>query len=414
MSDKKEYSPVEVAQMLLERLKKNIENNPEVYGILEKAKNTAHEIEAGSEPNNDEAECPESLCATGASSEKSEMSEEHSMEDEPLQGDSDSDYDEDEYEEDEDEDEEDEEADEDDYEFKKSEDGMFKVQYKRLKKGEPKYPSEKDLEYPDEAAAEARKKRKEKLEVEHPESKRFPKFVRPRGAEKSEMNKCGMKKNDHKVKETEGIEFDKPKEANKNIEEKKGIKRPLEKCGKMVKKSESGMFTVEYARLEKAWLGGTQTSGQTGTMTQGTKGAGSGPSIAEQIGMKKADSKKNEDKTNPNISTKRFEEGEKKMTDEGQKEVKRTASNKKQTGKKWQDPRKKAGNWRRKKFKETGDSGYLAGKFDHELPEDARDPIENSEMEKCGEMKKAKKAKKSENVYKSEKLASFLKKKRAN
>lgn len=39
--------------------------------------------------------------------------------------------------------------------------------------------------------------------------------------------------------------------------------------------------------LEKNWLGGTQTSGQTGGVTQGTAGSGSGPSIAEQIGFGK-------------------------------------------------------------------------------------------------------------------------------
>lgn len=37
------------------------------------------------------------------------------------------------------------------------------------------------------------------------------------------------------------------------------------------------------------FLGGTQTSGQTGGVLQGTKGAGTGPSIADQIGWNKSE-----------------------------------------------------------------------------------------------------------------------------
>jgi len=131
MSNTKKYTAEEVARMIADRaaeiMKKHEISSEYMEQILEKSKNTAHEIDAGEEPNNDDAECPASLGGEG-SSEKSESSEDASMEDEPLQGDNDSDTEEEETEEDEDEDEEDE------YEFAKSEACGHTIEYKRLAK----------------------------------------------------------------------------------------------------------------------------------------------------------------------------------------------------------------------------------------------------------------------------------------
>lgn len=131
MSEKKMFTAEEVARMLLEKAHNTLKKHED---ILKKSKNTAHEIDAGEEPNNDEAECPDSLKGEGSSgASKSESnkskspvaeSEDSEMEDEPL-----SDTDEDEKEDDSED-----EKEEDKFEFKKSESGMHTVQYKRLKK----------------------------------------------------------------------------------------------------------------------------------------------------------------------------------------------------------------------------------------------------------------------------------------
>lgn len=131
------FTAEEVARMLLEKAHNTLKKHED---ILKKSKNTAHEIDAGEEPNNDEAECPDSLKGEGSSgASKSESnkskspvaeSEDSEMEDEPL---SDDDSDEEENEEDESEESED---DEDKFEFKKSESGMHTVEYKILKKAE--------------------------------------------------------------------------------------------------------------------------------------------------------------------------------------------------------------------------------------------------------------------------------------
>jgi hypothetical protein len=131
MSNERKYTAEEVARMIADRaaevMKKHEISSEYFEQILEKSKNTAHEIDNGEEPNNEDAECPPSLCESGGS-EKSESSEDASMEDEPLQGDNDSDTEEEETEEDEDEDEEDE------YEFVKSEACGHTIEYKRLAK----------------------------------------------------------------------------------------------------------------------------------------------------------------------------------------------------------------------------------------------------------------------------------------
>jgi hypothetical protein len=133
MSEKKMFTAEEVARMLLEKAHNTLKKHED---ILKKSKNTAHEIDAGEEPKNDEAECPDSLKGEGNSTaSKSESKKENSpaaesenaeMEDEPLSDD--------ESEEESDENEEDEE--ESEYEFKKSESGMHTIVYKTLKKAE--------------------------------------------------------------------------------------------------------------------------------------------------------------------------------------------------------------------------------------------------------------------------------------
>ena len=134
MSNDKKYTAEEVARMIADRaaevMKKHEVSSEYFEQILEKSKNKAHEIDSGEEPNNDDAECPPSLCENGES-EKSESSESTSMEDQPLQGDEDSDTEKEEVEEKDD----DEEDEKDEYQFKKSESGMHTVEYKRLTKG---------------------------------------------------------------------------------------------------------------------------------------------------------------------------------------------------------------------------------------------------------------------------------------
>ncbi len=125
MSDKKMFTAEEVARMILDKAHNTLKKHEET---LKKSKNTAHEIDAGEEFNNDEAECPESLKGEGNSEtsknepkkEKSSVAENEDsmMEDEPLSDD--------ESEEDE--------SEEDEYEFKKSQSGMHTVEYKKLKK----------------------------------------------------------------------------------------------------------------------------------------------------------------------------------------------------------------------------------------------------------------------------------------
>lgn len=57
MAGKKEYTPQEAAIAILKKCQ-------ELYSVSVLAKaNTAHEIETGGEPNNDEAECPEQLAS---------------------------------------------------------------------------------------------------------------------------------------------------------------------------------------------------------------------------------------------------------------------------------------------------------------------------------------------------------------
>ena len=104
MSDKKEYSPLEVARAILNKCNELYKSEK-----IEKA-NTAHELENGSEPSNDEAETPEQLADSGNLGEGSDENSEHKKK--KKKKDSDEEYEEsseeydEEYDEDSDEDEE--------------------------------------------------------------------------------------------------------------------------------------------------------------------------------------------------------------------------------------------------------------------------------------------------------------------
>lgn len=134
------FSAQEVARMILEKTHNVLKKHEE---FLAKSKNTAHEIDAGEEAKNDEAECPDSLKAEGASasseneSKKAKSpvaeSEDPEMEDEPLSSEESDEEEEDEEEEDDEEDE----SEENEYEFKKSESGMHTIVYKMIKKEKP-------------------------------------------------------------------------------------------------------------------------------------------------------------------------------------------------------------------------------------------------------------------------------------
>lgn len=135
MSEKKEYSPIEVAQEIAKRISNQLKKYEDT---MAKSKNSAHEIDAGEEPNNDEAECPESLAAGSQSSEGSQEapqgdSQESSEEGEEKkkvkkEGEEDNSS--------EDESQEDESQDSQEFEFRKSESGMHTVQYKTMAKGD--------------------------------------------------------------------------------------------------------------------------------------------------------------------------------------------------------------------------------------------------------------------------------------
>jgi hypothetical protein len=329
--------------------------------VLEKSKNKAHEIDNGEEPNNDDAECPPSLCDSGSSekSESSESSESASMEDQPLQGDNDSDTEKEETEEDKDEDED---SEEDEYEFKKSEACGHTIEYKRIAKAVRTDKNNIEFRHSNESGSsskqsdaqqrasgitrqasledqskgqEAKRDRQNKERAHHEEtgekvgtgktttreeskgeearvegrrSHKAPKYTGPdrrkkkrvrgdghiykaesgmhtveyktleknRMATKEELATLNNKKKgkdfprprgvddlvekkpekkvkpssdhvrprgvddlaaseDSKVEETKGIDFDKEQDADKTKEEKKGIKRPLEKCGEIKK-----------------------------------------------------------------------------------------------------------------------------------------------------------------------------------
>ena len=243
------FTAEEVARMLLEKAHNTLKKHED---ILKKSKNTAHEIDAGEEPNNDEAECPDSLKGEGSSgASKSESnkskspvaeSEDSEMEDEPL---SDDDSDEEENEEDESEESED---DEDKFEVKKSESGMHTVEYKILKKArvdEGKSVSEKESIREDRGMTQKRGERDGKdrgttgEDIHH-------------DTEWNHRDKPG-KNVSYAVNEKKAVSSIK-EAAKRNIEAHKKNRPSLPKsedCEYEVKKSESGMHTVEYKILKK-------------------------------------------------------------------------------------------------------------------------------------------------------------------
>jgi hypothetical protein len=139
MSDKKDFTPVEFAKKILEGVHNQLKKHEE---LLLKSKNTAHEIDPGQEPKNDDAECPPMLAEgmnADSSSEKQGSSELFKKKKKQAPEDSEME-DEDDMSEDEGEDEEEDnekyESEENEYEFKKSESGMHAIVYKRLAKKE--------------------------------------------------------------------------------------------------------------------------------------------------------------------------------------------------------------------------------------------------------------------------------------
>lgn len=269
MSDKKIFTAEEVARMILEKAHNTLKKHEE---MLQKSKNSSHEIDAGEEPKNDEAECPESLKGEGQpSGEKSESkkapssaeeSEDPNMEDEPL---SDG-QEEDEEEEDEGEEEE-EEGEENPFEFKKSESGMHTIQYKTLKKARV------DEGKSDDQKKEARAERKKYLTSKYPVTARGDINRYNKEMQDSDYPKSGKKSI---AKENKIINRKIHKE---NMKELKNIKPNLPKsedCEYEVKKSESGMHTIEYKTLKKSDVKGVHQPRKTptGKVVEGESEAG--------------------------------------------------------------------------------------------------------------------------------------------
>jgi len=267
MSEEKKYTPAEAAKMILNGVHKYLKKNEEV---LSKSKNSAHEIDMGSEPNDDNAECPESL-----KSENSKSSESPEMEDQPLQESEDK-----EEKESKDKDTEEEKK---EYEFKKSEDGMFEVEYKRLVKflplggtqssgtnpsssilqGKPAAPAEgssiaSQIGFDkDEKLNPSFDREKKDIEWTNPQTKEInrtkpgktpskrsdqAKFIAEAKERRKKMREQGLLKDEdqNKAKKTKGISFDESKKdcdcdkkdsecMNKCMEKKS----QMEKCGEM-------------------------------------------------------------------------------------------------------------------------------------------------------------------------------------
>jgi hypothetical protein len=242
MSDKKEYSSEEVAKLMLERAQEVLSKNEDIVKLV-KSKNSAHEIDLGSEPSSDTAQAVDEQSSESSSeapvegekAEKKESSEDSEMEDTPLQGDSDSDT------EDKEEDKE-EDKKEDKFSFKKNETGMFEVQYQRLTKSsdnaEIEHATEKPTKMSDaqNATFGSSIRSGKKGSMEGHKGDKSPGQIQGEKDAKArrEKIKAEAKKSegaDHKVDEAD-IDFDTAK--------KNSPKQEMEKCGDMVaaKKSE--------------------------------------------------------------------------------------------------------------------------------------------------------------------------------
>jgi hypothetical protein len=220
MSDKKDFTPVEFAKKILEGVHNQLKKHEE---LLLKSKNTAHEIDPGQEPKNDDAECPPMLAEgmkADSSSEKQgsselfkkkkkQASEDSEMEDESS--DSEESYEE----------ESEESESKENNQFQKSEDDKKNPSFDREKK---------DKEW-----TTLQRKMVDRTKPGTIRSNRADqaKYIEEAKKRRAEYRKQGLLKEE--TKETKGIHFDKPSKSDKSKEEEKGVKRPLEKCGEMKK-----------------------------------------------------------------------------------------------------------------------------------------------------------------------------------
>lgn len=261
MSDEKKYSELEVAIMIRERLVETMKKHEDL------SKNSAHDIDAGTDANNDEAECPDYLANSlsegsespegGQSQESSESFSESSSEDseeseedkKKKKKDGESEGESEEHESSESDSEESAEEDsgeesEEKYDFKKSEAGMYTIEYKTLKKEEAgKVNPSFKISNPAKSK-EWSKGQTNMINATKPGKGRKSdkgdqaKFESEAKARRAKMKSEGLIKEE--VKATGGMDsMDKPHISDKAAEEKKGIKRPLEKCGDMAEAKSS-------------------------------------------------------------------------------------------------------------------------------------------------------------------------------
>ena len=352
------FTASEVARMILEKTHNTLKKHEE---MLQKSKNTAHEIDAGEEPKNDEAECPDSLKGEGASSaSKSEPkkdsspvveSEDSEMEDEPL---SDDESEEDESEEDEE---------EEKFEFKKSESGMHTVQYKTLKKARV---DEGKSDYVKRELRWIRKKPgKHEKGVHAPIIPKTGKSWAGDNSRSAAASERIAQRREQKISNPDDAE----KEFVKDIKE--GAKKERQAAVAEHKKvsDEAKNIKPNLPKSEENEKPLKKLMSSNSTMPGSVASTGR-PSIGSQIGFPGIKKDEKNPESDKKISFKRFEEGEKKMTPAQQATVKRDSQNPSKTGPKFQDDDKPKGDFRRKKYKETGDIAYLYGHKDSEYKKD--------------------------------------------
>lgn len=336
MSEKKEYSPVEVAREIAKRISGQLKKYEET---LNKSKNSAHEIDLGQEPKDDNAECPTSLAQaslqgksnsqapTQSNAPKQESEDEESeevkkkkKEGEKAEGDTEENSESEEKPE--------EKKEEKSFEFRKSESGMHTVQYKTMAKADlckakvdegmsatdkkkvradrnegfkphekekitadgyrefkvgqsqsdlkgklkskQKMPSKEDLDYPMAASEDGKINPKFGIDKPVTEQKEWTKpqtsminatkpgkiksnkddqirFKEEAAEKRKGFRKEGvLKSEDNQVKETKGIDLDKKRKADKDME---NFKRPMEKNG------EEGECKCEQAESKEKKIG---------------------------------------------------------------------------------------------------------------------------------------------------------------
>ena len=140
----------------------------------------------------------------------------------------------------------------------KSESGMHTVEYKRLAKNRMATHQEmqeiRDKKQSNELWDKWNKKNKKFQEHQEKDNSRED-FQRPRSVDDLAGQKKLAANEDSKVKETEGIEFDKEQDADKTNEENKGVKRPLEKCGEIKKEEMDKCGEMSSGKKLKKFLG---------------------------------------------------------------------------------------------------------------------------------------------------------------